>query len=225
VTPDRPVPPSGPLQRLTGDVLGWAWRRVQRAGTVVAGSREAARFAQFGEQSTIAFPPTVLHGVDRIEIGSKTMIGPHATLSVGMLVPMDTGTDPVLSIGDRCILGKGVSIVAHERIEIGDDTVAGHYVYVTDQNHSYRDVDLPIGRQMWKNAPVQIGSSCWLGHGAIVVPGVTIGRHVVVAAGSVVTRDVPDFCVVAGAPARIVRRYVEERGWVAPSDDGTPRFE
>lgn len=207
---------------MTGDVIGSLWRWVQRAGTIRDSSRQAARFAAFGTKSRIGFPPTVLHGCDRIEIGSETLIGPQASLSAGMLVPLQGGGDPILTIGDRCMFGKGLSIVAHERIEIGEDTVAGHYVYITDQNHGYRDIDLPIGRQMWKNAPVRIGDSCWLGHGAIVVPGVTIGRHVVVAAGSVVTRDVPDLCVVAGAPARIVRRYVEERGWVATTPDGVP---
>ena len=79
--------------------------------------------------------------------------------------------DPVITIGDRCTLGKGIGIVGHERIEIGDDIWTGHYVYVTDQNHGYEDLDLPIGTQMWKNEPVSIGDGSWLGHGAIVLPG------------------------------------------------------
>lgn len=195
---------------------------MQRAGTIRDGSRQARRFAAFGSESIIAFPPTVLHGVERIEIGTKTAIGPQASLSVGMPIPLETAGDPVLTIGDRCLFGKGVSIVAHERIVIGNDTVAGHYVYITDQNHGYADLDVPIGQQMWKNAPVTIGDSCWLANGAIILPGVTIGRHVVVAAGAVVTRDVPDYCVVAGTPARIVRRHVPEAGWVATDRDGNP---
>lgn len=164
----------------------------------------------------------MLHGVERIEIGSCTTIGPGASLSVGMPTPLDAGKDAVLSIGDRCVFGKGLSIVAHERVEVGDDTVAGHYVYITDQNHGYEDVDVPIGRQMWRNAPVRIGDSCWLGHGAVILPGATIGRHVVVAAGSVVAGEVPDHCVVAGAPARVVRRYVGEGGWVRVDEDPNP---
>ena len=94
--------------------------------------------------------------------------------------------DPIITIGDRCTLGKGIGIVGHERIEIGDDIWTGHYVYVTDQNHGYEDLDLPIGTQMWKNEPVSIGDGSWLGHGAIVLPGSRIGQHVVVAAGAVV---------------------------------------
>lgn len=204
-------------------MIGWLWQRAAHAATVRSHSRQAAAFAAFGDESSIGFPPTALHGVDRIEIGAKTLIGVHATLSAGMLVPLEgAGRDPLLTIGDRCMFGRGVSIVAHQRIEIGDDTVAGHYVYITDQNHGYENLDLPIGRQMWKNDPVRIGPACWLGHGAIILPGTTIGRHVVVAAGSVVRGDVPDFCVVAGTPARIVRRHIEGRGWVATDPSGAP---
>ena len=65
--------------------------------------------------------------------------------------------DPIITIGERCTLGKGIGIVGHERIEIGDDIWTGHYVYITDQNHGYEDLDLPIGTQMWKNEPVSIG--------------------------------------------------------------------
>ena len=87
-------------------------------------------------------------------------------------------------------------------------------MYVTDQNHGYEDLDLPIGTQMWKNEPVSIGSGSWLGHGAIVLPGSRIGRHVVIAAGAVVAGiEVPDYSVVAGVPARVVRRFVEGDGW------------
>jgi acetyltransferase-like isoleucine patch superfamily enzyme len=164
----------------------------------------------------------VIHGEARIEIGRETSIGPYATLSAGMLVPLDDGWDPLLTIGDRCQLGKGFSVVAHERVEIGDDTCAGPNVYITDQNHGYENIDLPIRTQMWKNAPVSVGAACWLGHGAVILPGTSIGRHVVVAAGAVVTGAVPDYSVVAGVPAKVVRRYVPARGWVDTAPDGSP---
>jgi len=164
----------------------------------------------------IAFPPTVVYGEQRIEIGERTTIGPLATLSAGMPSQMHDPGDPVISIGDRCMLGKGIGIVGHERIEIGDDIWTGHYIYVTDQNHGYEDLSLPIGTQMWKNDPVLIGDRCWLGHGAVILPGTRLGRHVVVAAGAVVAGiHVPDYSVVAGVPARVVRRYEPGEGWTA----------
>lgn len=211
-----------PFSNLAGDVAMWAWQRVEQVGAVREHSRQASRFAAFGEHSRIAFPPAVLHGADRIEVGARTTIGPYVTLSAGMLVPLDADSEPVLTIGDRCVLGKGSSIVAHSRIRIGDDTFAGHYVYITDQNHGYEDLDVPIGQQMWRNAPVTIGAGCWLGSGSVILPGATIGRHVVVAAGSVVRGVIPDYCVVAGTPARIIRRHLPELGWVATDASGEP---
>jgi acetyltransferase-like isoleucine patch superfamily enzyme len=208
--------------RLAGDVVGWAWTRVAQLGAIRPGDRRARRFARFGSGTTVGFPQAAVFGEDRIEIGEDTLVGPNVSISAGMPRPIHSGTDPVLTIGDRCVIGKGSSIVAHERIVIGDDTFTGPHIYITDQNHGYTDLDVPIGAQLWKNAPVHIGPSCWLGHGAVVLPGVTIGRHVVVAAGAVVTTDLPDYCVAVGVPARVVRRYVPDRGWVKTAPDGTP---
>jgi acetyltransferase-like isoleucine patch superfamily enzyme len=61
---------------------------------------------------------------------------------------------------------------------------------------------------------VVIGDGSWLGHGAVVLPGVTIGKHVVIGANSVVTKDIPDFSVAVGSPARVIRQYDETLGWV-----------
>src|SRR5438034_11750038 len=129
-------------------------------------------------------------------------------MSVGLLPGQDLGSDPVLRIGDRCVIGGGSHIVAHQSLEIGDDVWTGPYVYITDQNHGYADPDVPIGRQMPSNAAVRIGSGSWLGAGAVVLPGACIGRNVVIAAGSVVRGTVPDRCVGAGGPARAVRSSV-----------------
>jgi acetyltransferase-like isoleucine patch superfamily enzyme len=196
------------LGRISGDVVQAAWEQVVRVGAIGPRHRRARRFHAFGEGSLVAFPPTVLFGEGRIAIGSHTTVGPLASLSAGMPVHADDRGDPIITIGDRCTLGKGIGIVGHERIEIGDDIWTGHYVYVTDQNHGYEDRALPIGVQMWRNEPVSIGAGSWLGHGAVVLPGSCIGRNVVVAAGAVVAGiEVPDFSVVAGVPARVVRRY------------------
>ena len=100
-----------------------------------------------------------------------------------------------------------------DSLVIGDDVFTGPYVYITDQNHGYADPDIPIGRQMPMNSAVRIGSGSWLGAGAVVLPGASIGRNVVIAAGSVVRGTVPDHCVVAGVPARVVRSYVPGDGW------------
>lgn len=210
-------------RRLLSAVVNRAWDGVVRAGAIHSGDGPARRFAHFGEGASIVFPPAIHHGTDRIAIGAETLIGQHVTLSAGMPTLAPIGADPVLIIGSRCVVGRGSGIVAHDRVEVGDDVWTGHHVYITDQNHGYELVDQPIGTQMWANDPVRIGAESWLGHGAVVLPGTTLGRHVVVAAGSVVVGlTVPDRCVVAGTPARIVRRHLEGVGWVRTDPDGTP---
>jgi acetyltransferase-like isoleucine patch superfamily enzyme len=114
-------------------------------------------------------------------------------------------SDPVIVVGDRCLFGKGSSIVGHLEIVIGDDVWTGQHVYITDQNHGYGDLDLPISQQSMPERPVSIGDGSWLGHGSVVLPGATIGRHVVIGANSVVTGHIPDHSVAAGVPARVIK--------------------
>ena len=203
------------VERVAGDAIHAAWRGITRLGAIGPRHRRARAFHSFGDGSMIGFPQSVLFGEGRIAIGRGTTVGPLASISAGMPSQAGMRGEPIITIGDRCTLGKGIGIVAHERVEIGDDIWTGHYVYVTDQNHGYEDVELPIGVQMWKNEPVSIGDGSWLGHGAIVLPGSRLGRHVVVAAGAVVAGlHADDNTVIAGVPARVVRRYVAGEGWV-----------
>ena len=196
-----------------------AWQAVQQAGVITAESRAGRRFAGFGPRSLIAFPTGAVFGEAWIDIGDETMIGAQVTLCAGMLPGQDLGARPVLRVGDRCVVGRGSHIVAHHSILIGDDVFTGPYVYITDQNHGYADPAVPIGRQWPRNAAVSIGQGSWLGAGVVVLPGACIGRNVVVAAGSVVRGTIPDHCVAAGVPARIVREYVMGNGWSRPVPD------
>jgi carbonic anhydrase/acetyltransferase-like protein (isoleucine patch superfamily) len=204
------------LRRLMCRAVHGGWEAVQRAGVVTADTLPGRRFAVFGPGSMAAFPPGSVFGERWIAIGADTLIGAFVSLSAGMVPGQDLGPDPVLRIGDRCVIGRGSHIVAHQSLAIGDDVFTGPYVYITDQNHGYADPDAPIGRQLPSNAAVSIGQGSWLGAGAVVLPGSCIGRNVVVAAGSVVRGTVPDRCVVAGVPARVVRCYVPGDGWSPP---------
>jgi acetyltransferase-like isoleucine patch superfamily enzyme len=134
------------------------------------------------------------------------------SISAGTLPDQDLWGLTLLTIGDRCVIGRGSHIVAHESVTVGDDVWTGPYVYITDQNHGYEDPDVPIGRQYPVNRPVSIGAGTWLGAGAVILPGAEIGRNVVVAAGSVVRGVVPDRCMVAGVPAKVVREHTKA-GW------------
>jgi acetyltransferase-like isoleucine patch superfamily enzyme len=189
-----------------------AWRAVQKAGVVTADTPAGYRFAAFGRGSMLAFPVGSVYGERWIMVGEDTLIGMHVTISAGMVPGQDLGPVPVLRIGDRCVIGRGSHIVAHHSIQIGDDVFTGPYVYITDQNHGYSDPEIPIGRQLPTNTAVSIGSGTWLGAGAVILPGACIGRNVVVAAGSVVRGVIPDRCVAAGVPAKVVREYQPDLG-------------
>lgn len=197
----------------------WGWREFQQAGLVTADTPAGRAFRRFGRGSVMAFPPGAVFGEGGIEIGEDTLIGQLVSISAGTLPGQDLFGLTLLTIGDRCVIGRGSHIVAHQSVEIGDDVWTGPYVYITDQNHGYEDPDTPIGSQFPVNRPVSIGAGSWLGAGVIILPGARIGRNVVVAAGSVVRGDVPDRCVVAGVPAKIVREHTEA-GWQPPRDAG-----
>jgi len=204
-------------QAATSAAVHASWRAMQRAGTVTGESAAGRRFAAFGPGSMMAFPTGAVFGERWIEIGEDTMIAEQVTLCAGMMPGHDLGDQTVLRVGSRCVIGRGSHIVAHHSILIGDDVFTGPYVYITDQNHAYADPDVPIGRQWPVNTAVSIGSGTWLGAGTVILPGACVGRNVVVAAGSVVRGTVPDRCVVAGVPARVVREYVSGTGWARPA--------
>jgi len=208
-------------------IRGWTRRRVvselinavgeatTRRGLIFPGDRRARRFGSFGEGTLIGFPTGTMYGEQWVHIGANTVLADHVTLSVGMVPGQEMVSDPVISIGDRCVIGRGNAIVGHFRIEIGDGVFTGMNVYITDQNHAYEDLHEPIGRQLPVESAVRIGSGSWIGSGVVILPGADIGEHVVVAANSVVRGCVPANSVVAGVPAKVVR-YHDGEAWVRP---------
>ncbi len=194
------------IKRAAGEVVLRGWDLAVELGAIGPDTRRGKRFGRFGANSVICFPANTLFNEQYIHIGTGTLFGPQVTLSAGMVPGQEMITDPVISVGDRCLFGKGSGIVGHLEIRIGDDVWTGHHVYITDQNHGYDDLDLPISKQVMPERPVSIGDGSWLGHGVVVLPGALIGNHVVVAANSVVTGTLPDNCVAAGVPARVIKQ-------------------
>jgi len=222
---DREYPTSTRWTRLraraiqeAGDVVGRLNNTVTSVGAIGWTSRRARQFGSFGQGSLVCFPLDTLVNPASIHIGSGTIVAAHAVLSAGWMPDQPNLGADVVRIGDRCLIGRGSTVVGHTSIVIGDDVWTGHNVHITDMNHGYEDLDTPIGRQWMDPEPVVIGDRAWLGHGTVVLPGVHIGAHVVVGANSVVTTDLPDRCVAVGAPARVVRQYVDGKGWVAASE-------
>jgi acetyltransferase-like isoleucine patch superfamily enzyme len=201
----------GAITRAIGDVVQAGYRVATEAAAIGPTTRRGRRFGAFGRESAICFPPAAIVNEHYIRIGSATIIGPHVTLSVGM-APGQVMTQPtVVSIGDRCLIGRGSGIVGHLEIVIENDVWTGHNVYITDQNHGYIDPDLPISRQVMPERPVRIGAGSWLGYGSVVLPGAQIGRHVVIGANSVVAGKIPDYTVAVGSPARVIKEIPRDK--------------
>ena len=207
-----------PRQRArVSDLVNRAWEWIGRQAVIGPDDSRGARYGRFGVGSCIAFPPGAMIGEPWIAIGEATLIGPHVSLAAGLPGErIDAARAPFVVIGDRCNIGRGSSINGRLSVVIEDDVTTGPNVYITDHNHRYESLDLPIGRQWMNEAPVRIGAGSWLATGVVVLPGADIGRHVTVAAGSVVRGAIPDYAVAAGAPAKVVRRHIEGEGWVPP---------
>jgi acetyltransferase-like isoleucine patch superfamily enzyme len=210
------------VRRIANRAVLAAWAVVQDAGDIVPGTKAGEAFGRLGRGSSIGFPVATLMNPGSMHIGEDVLVGRHVTLSVGYGVHDQRRLPRGLVIGDRSVIGARSSIVAHESIEIGKDVWFGQAVFVSDASHGYQDHERPIGLQFGEHHPVRIGDGCWIGHGAVLLPGTTLGRNVVVAAGAVVRGTVADHAIVGGSPARVLRRFEPGLGWVAPSGDVRP---
>lgn len=110
-----------------------------------------------------------------------------------------------LRVGDKTVFGRNIVVNAYLDVQIGASCIVADMVYVTDFDHVFTDLTVPIKDQGIVKSPVRIGSDVWLGTKVSVVRGTVIGDGAVIAANAVVTRDVPDYAIVAGVPARVIR--------------------
>jgi serine acetyltransferase len=204
------------LHRILGRIVRYANRLSREVGIVGPEDGLARGFGRFGDGSALLYPQGVIYNERYLQIGSGTLIGPGVCLTAGMGPEQEMLTNPVISIGDRCVIGRGSHLIGHWSIELGDNIQTGPYVYITDQNHGYEDPVTPVGLQPTKERPVRIGSGSWLGANVVILPGTDLGRNCVVAAGAVVRGTFPDHSVVAGVPARAVR-VLKDGEWQRPT--------
>lgn len=123
----------------------------------------------------------------------------------GLFPPFYTDCGKNIQIGKRVFINSGCRFQDQGGITIGDDTLIGHNVVLATINHDLN----PQKRRDNLFAPITIGKSVWIGANATVLPGVSIGDGAVVAAGAVVTKDVPENTVVGGVPARVLKKIAE----------------
>ena len=135
---------------------------------------------------------------------------------VGDVVPIEfvSYKGSRISIGDHTFINYGSSITAYKQVKIGRHCLLGHHLLIVDRSElgiEQREVAPPA-------APVIIEDHVWIGSHAIILPGVCIGHHAAIGAGSVVTRDIPANCLAVGNPARVVRRFVGVDGGAGAPD-------
>jgi acetyltransferase-like isoleucine patch superfamily enzyme len=166
-------------------------------------------FAQFGRK-TVLMQPIRLDGEERIAIGAGVYIGAGCWLQT---LPDGDNTAVAVSIGEGSSFAGACVISAVRSVTLEDHVLLARNVYISDHSHKYSNMDIPIKAQgLNKIEPVLIRRGAWLGQNVVVCPGVTIGIGAVIGANSVVTNNIPDYCVAAGAPARVVKTV--ERGTI-----------
>lgn len=140
--------------------------------------------------------------------GSGQVVFGEGVSLVGSMVPveLETYASGRIEIGDRTFVNYGSSIAARQSIKIGADCLLGHYTFVMDNDQH----DMVTHTKLPQSAPVVIEDHVWIGSKVLILPGVRIGTRAVVGAGSVVTKDVPPRCVVAGNPARVIRTLPDQ---------------
>lgn len=125
------------------------------------------------------------------------------------------GVKAKLSIGKDCVFGYNNHITCVRNVAIGDFVLTANNVYISDNLHEYEDVTKPIIQQpvRFKRA-VEIGAGAWIGENVSII-GSRVGKNSVIGANSVVTRDIPDYCVAVGAPAVVIRQFdLKLQKWV-----------
>ncbi len=158
----------------------------------------------------------ILDGLAFIGPGTVLQIGKRASIEVGRWSWLGHGCklrshEGVISIGAKTVLGQECTISAYQHVSIGRECVIADRVMLIDFDHGMVEVERPIRLQGIYKRDVRVGNNVWIGYGACILRGVTVGDNAVVGTNAVVTRDVPDNAVVAGVPARVIRMRDEPK--------------
>jgi acetyltransferase-like isoleucine patch superfamily enzyme len=154
----------------------------------------------------------------RLKLDGLCFIGPRVTLEIGKRARVELGRwswlghgtkirchEGVVSIGAKTVMGQECTISAYQHVKIGRECVIADRVMFIDFDHGVVEVERPIRLQGIYKRDVNVGNNVWIGYGACILRGVTVGDNAIIGTNSVVTKDVPANAVVAGLPARIIR--------------------
>jgi acetyltransferase-like isoleucine patch superfamily enzyme len=167
----------------------------------------AKSFKSFGKDSVIQQNMYLLGG-EYIFIGDKTSIGTRAILTAWDKYGLDTFT-PKIIIGNNVCIGDDCHITSINRIEIGNNVLAGKKITITDNAHgqsNFESISLPpLLRSLYSSGPVFIEDGVWIGDKVTILSNVRIGKNSIIGSNAVVTKNIPENCVVGGIPAKVIK--------------------
>ncbi len=144
--------------------------------------------------------PTFIYGGKRITIGNKVRIFPGAR--------METHRNGSIIIKDNISIGQNFHLISSDtQLVLGANTTISGNVFITNVDHNYTQIGVHILEQDYIAKITNIGENCFIGYGAAIQAGTSIGRQCIVGANSVVRGVFPDYCVIAGIPAKILKKY------------------
>lgn len=133
----------------------------------------------------------------KLIIGKKVLIEKYVRIE---------GVNGDIRIGNRCFFNRNCNIVSLKKIQIGDNCLFGPNVGIYDHNHCFNKRNIPISKQGYEKAEINIGNNIWIGANVVITAGVDICNFVVIAANSVVTKNITESGVYAGIPAKLIKR-------------------
>ncbi|MCF8342839.1 MAG: acyltransferase [Chitinophagaceae bacterium] len=162
---------------------------------------------KIGKQSIIDVEFKIENG-EKIFIGNNTYIGKQSWLA-SYKAGTDFANEIIIKIGDNVTIGNYSCITAIECLEIMNGCLISEYFYISDHTHGYDPAMslVPVEQPLYSKGKVVVGENCFIGYRVSILPGVTIGRNCVIGAHSVVTKNIPDFCIAIGIPARVIKKY------------------
>ena len=177
------------------------------------GPFQKKHYGHLGKNSYI-WKPMLVCNRKHIYIGDNCSVYPDARIEC-ICEWMDQSFNPQLQIGNNCFFGQQLHMTCAESIIIEDNVTISARVLITDINHSYQEYGIHSSLQKLETSPVKIGENTLIGMNVAIMPGVQIGKNVVVGANSVVTKNIPDGTIVAGNPAKPIKRYdSDSKQWV-----------
>jgi acetyltransferase-like isoleucine patch superfamily enzyme len=161
---------------------------------------------------------TKVEGSKNITIGADVYINDGGWLAC---LPLTGNQHCSLTIGDGTYIGRFCHIYATSRIGIGKKVLVADKVYIADNLHQFNEINKPVMDQPIKQtAEINIGDGAWLGENVCII-GASVGKQSSIGANSVVTKDIPDYCVAVGSPARIIKRYsFDKKEWLPANEKG-----